>query len=210
MTTQYQLTMQSGPTPGKVFPLEGNTVTIGREPDNGVVIPDPEVSRKHTKLALENDQYVISDMGSTNGTVVDGQRVTTEHVMVSGEVISLSENISLLFEAIAPAFKPDPNATIMSPARVAPVAPASMPAPTPEPEPTPMAADPVYTPAPTPAPMPAPSPVPAPMPAAKAPAKAGGNSKTAMIIAGVVLLCLVCCCLSGAGYYVYTNHMFGL
>ena len=205
--TQYKLTMQSGPTPGKVFPLEGDNITLGREPDNGVVIPDQEVSRKHTKFVLQNDQYVVSDMGSTNGTFVNSQRVATEHVMVSGEVISLSEQISLLFEAIAPAFVPDPNATIISPARsvATPPAPAPMPAPTPEPEPTPvMASAPAYTPAPSPVS------APAPMPASKAPAKSGGNSRTAMIIAGVVVLCLLCCCLGGSFYYLRSIHMFGL
>ena len=71
MTTQFQLIMQSGPTPGKVFPLEGDVITIGREPDNGVVIPDPEVSRKHTKLVLQDGQYSVSDMGSTNGSTAN-------------------------------------------------------------------------------------------------------------------------------------------
>ena len=50
----------------------------------------------------------------------------------------------------------------------------------------------------------------APAPAAKAPAKAGGNQRTILIIAAVVVLCLACCCLSYSGYYIYSNHMFGL
>ena len=202
--TQYQLTMQSGPTPGKVFPLEGDNITIGREPDNGVAIADQEVSRKHSKLVLQNGQYVISDLGSTNGTFVNGQRVDSEHILASGEIISLSEQINLLFEAVVPAFQADPNATMMSPGRAmaATPPPMPMPAPTPEPEPTPMTASaPAFTPAPVPAPVPS--------QAAKAPAKSGGNQRTVLIIVGVVVLCLVCCCLSYSGYYIYSNHMFG-
>ena len=205
MTTQFQLTMQSGPTPGKVFPLEGDMITIGREADNGVVIPDPEISRKHTKLVLQNGQYSVSDMGSTNGTFVNGQRVATDHVLVSGEVISLSEQINLLFEAIAPAapaFQGDPNATILSPGRAMAATPPPMPAPTPEPEPV-IASTPAPTPAPTP------KPVDSPLPSTPAPVKTGGNSRTAIIIAVVVVLCLLCCCLIGAGYYVRSAHMFG-
>ena len=203
--TQYQLTMQSGPTPGKVFPLEGDNITIGREPDNGVAIADQEVSRKHSRLVMQNGQYVISDLGSTNGTFVNGTRVDSEHVLASGEIISLSEQINLLFEAIVPVVKADPNATMMSPGRVmaSPPPPMSIPAPTPEPEPTPVTASaPVFTPASAPAP--------APSQAAKAPAKAGGNQRTILIIAAVVVLCLACCCLSYSGYYIYSNHMFGL
>ncbi len=108
---QYQLVMHSGPTPGKTFALEGDVLTIGREASNQIAINDAEISRKHSQLVLQGGKYVLTDLGSTNGTFVNGQRLTGQHVLQPGEVISLGEQISLLFEAIVIV---DPNATMLS------------------------------------------------------------------------------------------------
>jgi pSer/pThr/pTyr-binding forkhead associated (FHA) protein len=127
--TQYQFVMHSGPTPGKTFPIEGDVLTIGREAGNGVTINDAEVSRKHSKLTRQGNVYVIEDMGSTNGTFVNGQRLTAPHVLQPGQVISFGEQINLLFEIV----NTDPNATMMSNASASKAAP--MPAPVPRPAP---------------------------------------------------------------------------
>lgn len=108
---QYQLVMHSGPTPGKTFALEGDVLTIGRESSNQIAINDAEISRKHSQLVLQGGKYVLTDLGSTNGTFVNGQRLTGQHVLQPGEVISLGEQISLLFETVTII---DPNATMMS------------------------------------------------------------------------------------------------
>lgn len=108
---QYQLVMHSGPTPGKTFTLEGDVLTIGREASNPIAINDAEISRKHSQLVLQGGKYVLTDLGSTNGTFVNGQRLTGQHVLQPGEVISLGEQISLLFEIVTIV---DPNATMLS------------------------------------------------------------------------------------------------
>ena len=108
---QYQLVMHSGPTPGKTFALEGDVLTIGREASNQIAINDAEISRKHSQLVSQGGKYVLTDLGSTNGTFVNGQRLTGQHVLQPGEVISLGEQISLLFETIVIV---DPNATMLS------------------------------------------------------------------------------------------------
>ena len=46
----FQLTMRSGPTPGKVFPLEKQEILLGRDLANEIAISDPEVSRRHAAL----------------------------------------------------------------------------------------------------------------------------------------------------------------
>lgn len=125
---QYQLVMHSGPTPGKTFLLEGDVLTIGREASNPIAINDAEISRKHSQLVLQGGKYVLTDLGSTNGTFVNGQRLTGQHVLQPGEVISLGEQISLLFEAISVI---DPNATMLS-ANPPVMAPRSAPAPRPQ------------------------------------------------------------------------------
>ena len=108
---QYQLVMHSGPTPGKTFLLEGDVLTIGREASNQIAINDAEISRKHSQLVLQGGKYVLTDLGSTNGTFVNGQRITGQHVLQPGEVISLGEQINLLFEVVTIV---DPNATMLS------------------------------------------------------------------------------------------------
>jgi predicted component of type VI protein secretion system len=169
MAAQYQLVMHSGPTPGKTFPLEGDVLTIGREASNQIAINDAEISRKHSQLVLQGGKYVLTDLGSTNGTFVNGQRVTGQHVLQPGEVISLGEQINLLFESV---MMSDPNATMMSAGK-----PAPRPAPRPQPQPQPAA----YA-----GQVPAgPAPV-APPPAAK--------NNTPMIIGIVVVLALLCIC----------------
>jgi pSer/pThr/pTyr-binding forkhead associated (FHA) protein len=106
----YQLVMEKGPNPGKIFELGQDELTIGRDITNRIVINDPEVSRKHTRLILQSGSYVIEDLGSTNGTFVDGQRLIGPHVLRPGETIMLGEKIALEYEVLG--F--DPNATVVS------------------------------------------------------------------------------------------------
>jgi predicted component of type VI protein secretion system len=188
MPAQFQLVMHSGPTPGKTFPLEGDVLTIGREAGNQIVINDAEVSRKHTQLVFQGGKFIITDLGSTNGTFVNGQRLTGQHVLQPGEVVSLGEQISLLYEMIAVV---DPNATmISSSARAAAPAPApARPAPAPQPAyagQVPASYEPAYTPP---------------------PAKQGGGLPLPLIIVAIVLLCGICACASFF-WYVDANALW--
>jgi pSer/pThr/pTyr-binding forkhead associated (FHA) protein len=124
---EFQLVMRAGPTPGKAFPVSGESFTIGREPGNGIVINDPEISRKHSRMWLQGSTYSIEDLGSTNGTSVNGVRLSAPHSLRPGEVVALGEQISLVFEAVVS----DPNATVMHAAK--PNVPAPAPAPVSQP-----------------------------------------------------------------------------
>lgn len=116
----FQLIMRSGPTPEKVFELNQGMITIGRDYSNGIVINDVEVSRKHSRLTATSGSYIVEDMGSTNGTFVNGQRLLGPHLLRPGEIISFGEKVTLSFEVL----QFDPNATV-----VAPVKPPPYPAP---------------------------------------------------------------------------------
>jgi pSer/pThr/pTyr-binding forkhead associated (FHA) protein len=116
---QFQFVMRSGPTPGVVFPLEGEQLTIGRDSTNGVAINDSEVSRKHSRLMFQGGKYVIDDLGSTNGTFVNGQRLAGPVVLKAGDVVSLGEQIVLMYDAI----NADAGATVMSRKSAVPSAP---------------------------------------------------------------------------------------
>jgi hypothetical protein len=110
----FQLVMRTGPTPGKTFALTVPELTIGREVSNNIVINDVEVSRKHARLVMQAGGYVLEDLGSTNGTFVNGQRLMGPHILRSGELIMLGENVGLVYEV-----QQDINATVISTAGAA-------------------------------------------------------------------------------------------
>lgn len=96
----YQLVMKSGPAPGKTFPLEKSEVYIGRDVANDVFINDAEVSRRHARLVQQGGAYLIEDLGSTNGTYVNGQRISGPSPLRPGDSVYLGENVSLSFEGL--------------------------------------------------------------------------------------------------------------
>jgi pSer/pThr/pTyr-binding forkhead associated (FHA) protein len=110
--------------------LEGDQITIGRDPTNSITINDAEISRRHARLTYQGGKYVLEDLGSTNGTFVNGQRLAGPRVLKSGEVVSFGEQIVLVFESTS--F--DAGATVVSP-RAAAVPSISRPVPPPPPPP---------------------------------------------------------------------------
>jgi len=77
-----------GVSSGMGSPLSGHgtVLTIGRDPDNDVVIDDPSVSRHHATISYENDQTMIADLGSSNGIVVAGERVKQGTLVVGSRI----------------------------------------------------------------------------------------------------------------------------
>jgi predicted component of type VI protein secretion system len=127
MAGKYQLVMRSGPVVGAVYPLEGETIGVGRDASNGIQINDAEMSRRHARLQFQGGKYVIEDLGSTNGTFVNGQRLSAPHVLRPGDVVSFGEQIVLGFEST----DYDPGATLASPHSAKPARVAAIPPPPP-------------------------------------------------------------------------------
>jgi hypothetical protein len=94
----YQLVMRTGPTTGKTYSLEASEISVGRDPSNDIVINDAEVSRKHAQLIFQEGSYIMEDLGSTNGTYINGQRLMGPYQLRHGDLILLGENISMAFE----------------------------------------------------------------------------------------------------------------
>ena len=183
MTSQFQLIMRSGPTPGAAFMLEGDQLTIGRDATNDIVINDAEISRRHARLTFQGGKYVLEDLGSTNGTFVNGQRLAGPRVLKAGEVVSFGEQIILVFEVN----NVDVGATVVSP-RAAAVPASSRPVAAPPPPPAEYAGS-----------------VPAsPAPVLAEPARR--TNLTPFIIGAVVLFCL-CSCI-GALFYIDSNFLW--
>jgi hypothetical protein len=134
MAAQFRFVMRSGPTAGKTYPLEGAEISIGRDSACKIAINDAEVSRKHARLVWKENGYVLEDLGSTNGTFINGQRISAPYALKAGELVTFGENIVLMYEA---AF--DADATVLSSAKVAKAtAPVPKPAPAPIPVPVPV------------------------------------------------------------------------
>ena len=73
----------------RVFPLSQLVVNIGRRADNHLVLSDPRVSRAHAQIRAIRGQYVLFDLNSTGGTMVNGRRIH-QCALKPGDVISLS------------------------------------------------------------------------------------------------------------------------
>src|SRR5688572_25287093 len=74
----FQLKIAEGKDAGKEFLFEQDSVLIGRTPECDVVLYDAGVSRRHCRIFSEGDGYIVEDMGSANGTKVNGAPVKTQ------------------------------------------------------------------------------------------------------------------------------------
>jgi DNA-binding NtrC family response regulator len=72
---EVNLVILEGPGAGRRIPVQGERLVIGKAPDSDLCLPDSAVSRNHCELVRLHEGYVIRDLGSTNGTHVDGIRV---------------------------------------------------------------------------------------------------------------------------------------
>jgi pSer/pThr/pTyr-binding forkhead associated (FHA) protein len=116
MSAQFQLVVRSGPNPGKTFLLSKNEMYVGRDVTNEITISDAEISRKHARLTLQGNTIVLEDLGSTNGTFVNGQRLMGPHTLQPGELVMFGENVGVSFEFVGG----DASATVVGASPVAP------------------------------------------------------------------------------------------
>ena len=82
------------------FPLLGEVLLVGREPDADIQIDEPLVSRAHARLERRGDGYVVQDLGSTNLTRVNGEPVG-EQPLRDGDELRFGR-AACLFRAAAP------------------------------------------------------------------------------------------------------------
>ncbi len=106
----FRLTVRTGPVPGAIYKISEPEISIGREPSNQIALNDLEVSRRHARLIQQAGSYVFQDLGSTNGSFVNGKRLMGPHLLRSGEAITLGQNVNLIYEIV----QPDIDATVVS------------------------------------------------------------------------------------------------
>ncbi|BAF59967.1 MAG: DUF3662 domain-containing protein [Pelotomaculum sp.] len=86
------LQVKAGPDRGKVFKLGDISMIIGRREGCDIVLNDSSVSRRHARLELHRGRYTITDLGSTNGTMVNGVRINSK-ALEPGDVITLGTTV---------------------------------------------------------------------------------------------------------------------
>jgi pSer/pThr/pTyr-binding forkhead associated (FHA) protein len=77
-----------GVQPGQVFVIAGEAV-IGRSPEVQVVLPDAFTSHQHARLAVRGGRYWIEDLGSRNGTYLNGQRIEAPAPLTDGDRVRI-------------------------------------------------------------------------------------------------------------------------
>jgi hypothetical protein len=95
---EFRLVMKQGPTVGKSFDLLKDVMTIGRDLSNDIIVNDAEMSRHHSRLIRQGSNYVVEDLGSTNGTFVNSTRTTGQVLLKAGDMVNLGDTVSFTFE----------------------------------------------------------------------------------------------------------------
>ena len=88
-----RLRVQLGAHIGQVYTMSGDTLTIGRAPDNDLVLDDVQVSRYHARLLRRGDELILEDLGSTNGSLVNGRRISGRHALQPTETIAIGGTV---------------------------------------------------------------------------------------------------------------------
>lgn len=82
---------------GNRFTLSEHPISIGRRPECNIVLADPNVSRNHAEIRPHGESFLLIDLGSTNGTKVNGVRVD-QHILQDGDELTFG-NTQMSFEA---------------------------------------------------------------------------------------------------------------
>jgi pSer/pThr/pTyr-binding forkhead associated (FHA) protein len=84
------LVVVRGPNEGARFLLDRNVVTVGRHPDSDIFLDDVTVSRRHAEFRREGSRFSVHDVGSLNGTYVNGER-TDDRPLVTGDEVQIGK-----------------------------------------------------------------------------------------------------------------------
>lgn len=97
---QPLLVIYKGALAGMRWPLRREPVTLGRAADCDIVLPERQISRYHVRIEWDVDGYVLRDLGSKNGTFVNGERVRGQlYRLRDGDEISLATTLQIGFVA---------------------------------------------------------------------------------------------------------------
>lgn len=73
------------------IPLISKSVVLGRSDECGIVVESSEASRQHSRITLEGGQLTLEDLGSTNGTILNGRRLRQPEILGGGDIIAVGQ-----------------------------------------------------------------------------------------------------------------------
>ncbi len=114
MSQQLILTIQTGPQSGQMFQLSDGSFTVGRAVNNAVQLTDATISKQHARLTIQANSIFVEDLGSSNGTFVNGQRITGPVAFAPGDILQIGTSLILEVQGGAGAAVPIPAAITAS------------------------------------------------------------------------------------------------
>jgi hypothetical protein len=99
--TPARLVVTRGPNIDEAYPLTQTETTLGRSAGNTIVLAAPEVSRRHAVIFFRGDQHFLEDLGSTNGTFLNGRRLSERVVLADGDKIQFGDSILMQYRGPA-------------------------------------------------------------------------------------------------------------
>lgn len=97
MNEKPVLVIREGQLVGQRWTIDSEEFVIGRGHDCHIVLPERQVSRHHVKILYEDNRYVLYDLGSKNGTHLNGQQIEGTAVLQDGDEIQIALAVKLVF-----------------------------------------------------------------------------------------------------------------
>ncbi|MDO8143734.1 MULTISPECIES: FHA domain-containing protein [unclassified Isoptericola] len=88
-----RLVVTQGPLTGTTLPLSGSSILIGRAPSCTLVLDDDYSSSRHARIFPQGDQWYVEDLGSTNGTYLGDQRVSSPAQLAPGVGVQIGRSV---------------------------------------------------------------------------------------------------------------------
>ena len=92
-SSHLHIVVHEGALAGKTFSFTAEHFTVGRAEDNDIVIDEVQVSRHHATLRRDGNEVTLEDLGSTNGTLVNGEIITEPHILQPTEKITIGTSV---------------------------------------------------------------------------------------------------------------------
>lgn len=96
----YWIVVRRGPLQNQTIQLERPVIGIGRDLANDITIRDAQVSRYHLRLTLRGPDYHIEDLGSANGTRVNGVQLAGSARLHDGDIIAIGDSVVLTYDLV--------------------------------------------------------------------------------------------------------------
>jgi|GEM_PF-132987 len=103
-----QLVVQNGPDAGKTFDINTPVAIVGRQVGSDILLNDTQVSRRHAQIENQNGSAIVTDLGSANGSYINGQRMTPSSPVTlrSGDSLRFGDTSTIFQDSPAPAQPP--------------------------------------------------------------------------------------------------------